>query len=449
MNISLKNQDELNAVLAVTIEPGDYQEKVDKTLENYRKQANIPGFRKGKVPAGLVRKQYGKSVMIDEVNHLLQHAVSDYLRDNKVDILGNPLPVPQTDINWDQPGEMTFEFELGLSPDFELKISGRNKVNYYKIVADKETVDRYVDDIAKRYGKLTQPEEPVETDMFSGTFVELEDGEVKEDGIEKKNQFMGSVLKTAKAKKALLALKPGESMDLDLKKDFNKDYNTASLIGVTDSNFEEMNAQFRFTLESVSRIEAAELNQELFDKVFGPGEVSSEEEFKARVKDDIEKMYKRDTDQFFMNEVSEYLLDKTSFDLPAEFLKKWIQTAGEEPLSSEQAEEEYPRMEKGLRWQLIENKIIRDNEIKVSQEELVNYTKGLVAAQMAQYGQQVEDAEMENIAKNVLQNQEEAERINDRLYSEKMKEFYLNTFKVEEKEVSYDDFAKLVSEQNA
>lgn len=447
MEFTKKNIDDLNAILTVQVTPDDYLETVEKTLAEYRKSANIPGFRKGKVPAGLINKQYRMPVLIDEINKLLQNGVYKYIADEKIDILGNPLPVADENIDWTGTDTYEFSFELGLAPAFEVKISGKNKMTYNKVVADKATVDRFVEDMTKRYGKMSTPETFEEGDMFEGTFVELDGSEVKEGGIEKRTQFAGSSLK-GKAKKSLVEGALNDVVVINAKKDFVKGYNPAGLLGITDAALEELEGVFNFTLTNVTRIEPADLNQEFFDKIYGEGAVKDEKEFRARVKEEAEKMYKADADQYFMNSVADYLLERTEFELPDTFLKKWMSTNGENPISTEEIDAEYPKMVKGLKWQLIENKIIRDNDIKVGQEELINHTKNLVKAQLAQYGQAgMEEEEVNKIAMNVLQNKEEAERLNEQLYGQKMLDFYLNTFKIEEAEVSYDDFVKLATEQ--
>ncbi len=447
MEFTKKNIDDLNAILTVQVTPDDYLETVEKTLAEYRKSANIPGFRKGKVPAGLINKQYRMPVLIDEINKLLQNGVYKYIADEKIDILGNPLPVADENIDWTGTDTYEFSFELGLAPAFEVKISGKNKMTYNKVVADKATVDRFVEDMTKRYGKMSTPETFEEGDMFEGTFVELDGSEVKEGGIEKRTQFAGSSLK-GKAKKSLVEGALNDVVVINAKKDFVKGYNPAGLLGITDAALEELEGVFNFTLTNVTRIEPADLNQEFFDKIYGEGAVKDEKEFRARVKEEAEKMYKADADQYFMNSVADYLLERTEFELPDTFLKKWMSTNGENPISTEEIDAEYPKMVKGLKWQLIENKIIRDNDIKVGQEELIDHTKNLVKAQLAQYGQAgMEEEEVNKIAMNVLQNKEEAERLNEQLYGQKMLDFYLNTFKIEEAEVSYDDFVKLATEQ--
>jgi len=448
MNISKNEVDTLNLTVNIEITPEDYQDKVNSVLQNYRKSANIPGFRPGKVPMGLIKKQYGKAVLIDEINKILQDAIFNYIQEEKLNILGNPLPVEQEELDFDTPGTYNFGFELGLSPEVDVKISKKNKVKGVKVVADDKVLDTYMEDIRGRYGKMSTPEKPAADDMFHGSFTEVDaDGAAVEGGIVKEDaQFLGTNLKTKKAQGELAKSSMGSTMAFDAKKSFGKDYNVAGLLGVTDAQLEASTGSFEFKLTNISRMEPAELNQEFFDKVYGEGEVTSEKEMRERMKEEAERMYANEADQYFMNNVAEYLLDKTKFDLPVAFLKKWMQTSGEKPLTAEEVEADWDKTEKGLRYQLIENKVIQAGEISVSQEELLDHTVGLVKAQFQQYGQQVMDDEMlKGIAENALKNEEEARRLNDQVYNAKLLTYYKENFKVEEKEVTYDDFIKLVT----
>ena len=450
MNISKNEVDALNLVVNIEITPEDYQEKVNGVLQNYRKSANIPGFRPGKVPMGLIKKQYGKAVLIDEINKMLQDAIYNYIQEEKLNILGNPLPIEQEELDFDTPGTYSFGFELGLSPEFEVKISKKNKIKGVKVTADAKVLDTYMEDIRGRYGKMSTPEKPAAEDMYHGSFTEVDaEGAVVDGGIVKEDaQFMGTNLKTKKAQGDLAKTTMGSTVTFNANKSFGKGYNVAGLLGVTDAQLEASTGSFEFKLTNISRMEPAELNQEFFDKVYGEGAVTSEEEMRARMKEEAERMYENEADQYFLNNVAEYLLDKTKFDLPVEFLKKWMQTSGEKPLTAEEVEADWEKTEKGLRYQLIENSVITAAEINVSREDLLDHTVGMVKAQFQQYGQQVMDDEMlKGIAENALKNEEEVRRISDQVYNAKLLAHYKESFKVEEKEVTYDQFIKLVTEK--
>ncbi|HAD96226.1 MAG TPA: trigger factor [Cryomorphaceae bacterium] len=443
MNVTTRNTSDLSAVLTVNIKPEDYQEKVDKMLRDYRKRASIPGFRPGHVPSSLIKKQYGKAVLIEEVNHILQHAVYDHIRDEKLDILGNPLPVAQDDIDWDNQTEFSFEFELGLTPDFELSFDNKTKVPIYKIVADKKMVDRYVSDYAKRFGTMSYPEVVEENTIVKGTFRELDDkGNVVEGGLEATGTFNTDSIDQKKVMKELSGSKKGDTITLNINKTFDKETDLARVLKVDAEQLANAGDNFSMTIVEISKLEPAPLNQELFDKVFGEDAIKSEEEFRQKVKEDAEQMFVGEGERKFYEDVKETLLKKMKFDLPTEFLKKWMQTAGEKPVSAEEVEEQYPEMEDSMKWQLVENKVIKQHNIEVTEEELKQYTMNLVARQMAQYGQTPEQADLESIAGRVMENKDEVQRITDQLFSAKLTQFFRENLKLVEKEVTFDEFLK-------
>lgn len=445
MEVSTRKTGDLQAVMTVNLKEDDYREKVDKQLKDYRKKANIPGFRKGHVPMSLVKKQYGKAVLIEEVNHILQHAIFDHIKEENLDILGNPVPVEQTDIDWNAQKEFSFEYELGLAPDFDLKVSDKVKVPFYKITADKEMVDRYVEDYARRYGKMSYPEKVEDKCIVKAEFIEVDKkDELVENGLSESATFTIESLDDKKSIKELMGKTKGDELVLDSKKAFKKDFNLANLLGIEEAKLEATTQRFKLKLTEISKLEPAELNQELFDKIFGEGAVSSEKEFRNRIKEDAEKSFVTHSNQQFYVDAKSKLLDKMKFDLPEEFLKKWMQNAGEKPLSKEEAETQFPDMKEEMRWQLIENKVIKEHNIKVNNDELLDFTKQLVARQMAQYGQMPEELDLESIAKNVIQNKEEEQRITDQLYSEKLINFFKENLKLDEKEVTVEEFRKKV-----
>lgn len=444
MKVNVHKNDALNAMLTVSIEESDYREKVEKTLKDYRKKANIPGFRPGNVPAGLIKKQFGKAVLIEEVNHLLQHAVYDHIRDEKLDILGNPMPVEQTDIDWDSQKEFEFQYELGLAPEFEVKLDGRTKVAFHKIVADEDMVGRYISDYARRFGTMSYPEAIEEYAIIKAKFVEIDaNDQPVEDGIEAETTFAFEAL-SKNAAEAVNGKKVEESFILETDS-FDNDFSLEGILRITKDKLESSTGRFEVSPIELSKLEPAALDQDLFDKIFGEGTVSSEEEFKARIKADAERVFVGDSDRKFYQDVRNKLLEKIEFDLPEVFLKKWMKTATEDPMSEEEIESKFPEMKEDMRWQIIENRVIRENGIKVDHPELVEYTKQLVLQQMAQYGQFPEGLDLDKIANNVLGNQEEAQRINDQLFQQKLMQFFKDTLSVEEKEVSYTEFIELLS----
>ena len=376
MNITKEQIDELNAVVKVAITKDDYQDKVDSILKDYRKQANIPGFRKGQVPMGLIKKQYGKGVLVEEVNKLLQESLNKYLTEEKLDVLGNPLPKQQDNFDWDTE-EFAFEFELGLAPSFEVPLKTKKAITSYKIVADKKMVDEQIERIQKQYGKLISKTEVNKKDEVTGTFKN------EEEEIDHKSTLDFEMFKGKKADD-LLGKKVGDTVLLKTKGLFKEDNTLTSVLGVSADKVETLNIEVSFTIEEINEREPAKLDQDLFDKLFGPDTIKSEKELKDRIKEDSEKQFEQQSDQKLLNDVTEYFIENTKFDLPSGFLTKWIQVTGKNPLSEAQAIEEYKKSEKGLRYQLIEGKIIKDNDLQVQFDELKEFAKGFIKSQMAQ-----------------------------------------------------------------
>ena len=446
MNISKENIDSLNAVVKIELTAADYQAQVDAKLANYRKTADMPGFRKGKVPMGVIKKRYAIPVKVEEINKILSDSLTKYIIDEKLDILGNPLPKDGLHINWEKQDDFTFEYELGLAPEFEVKISKKNKVDFFTIKADDALIDTYAEDISKRYGKMSSPEKVEEKDLVYGTFLELDaDGKEIENGLSNQASISLETLKTKKLKAEFVGSAKGAIITIDPKKSFIKDTDVASLLGVEKDAFEALTSKFSFTIDNISRMEAAELNAELFDKMYGEGNVKTEKEFRAKIATEAEAMFVAESDRKFQNDAVEYLLDKTKFDLPEEFLKKWMQTVSETPITLAEVEEQFVGYKTSLRWQIIENRIAKENKLSVSREEALAETKKLIAAQMAKYGQVSPEEEMlEQYANQVLANKEEEKNIYDRAFAAKMTAFFKENFKMNEKEISYEKFKNMV-----
>lgn len=437
MNITRENIDELNAVLKVDIAREDYSGKVEKILKDYRKNANIPGFRKGHVPMGMVKKQYGKAVLVDEVNKLLQESLNKYLTEEKLDVLGNPLPKEQENFDWDAEN-YTFEFELGLSPQFEVSLDNEKPITHYKIVAGDEMIDNQVKSIQKQYGKLVSKEVAEEGDQLTGTFKN------EAEGIENKTTLP---LEKVKNKEPFLGAKAGDTIKVSTKDLFEDDHQLMDFLEVEHDKAHGLDVEVEFTVEEVNTQELADLDQELFDKLFGKGEVTSVTELKDKIKEDAAKQFEQQSDQQLLNDVTEMLIENTNFDLPKEFLQKWIQTAGEKELTPEEAREEYEKSEKGLRFQLIEGKLIQENNLEVKFEDLKSFAKDRIKEQMAQFGQMnPEEKELDDIAARILSRQDEVKRLSEQLMNQKLLELYKEKVNLEEKEVTYEEFVKEVYE---
>ncbi|NNF32316.1 MAG: trigger factor [Flavobacteriaceae bacterium] len=435
MNITKKEIDSLNAVVTVEISKDDYSEKVDTILNDYRKNANIPGFRKGHVPMGMVKKQYGKAVLVDEVNKILQSELHKFLSEENLDVLGNPLPKNEEDIDWEA-GDLSFEFDLGLAPEFEVNLKGK-AVTSYKIVADEEMINNQVKTIRKQYGKLISKDTVEKGDEVTGTFT----SEEKE--IENKTTFETDVLKGKKQISAIVGAKVGDKINLKTKGLFKDDHDNQRFLGVEHDDAHGLNIEVTLTIEEVNKREMADLNQELFDKLFGEGVVTSEEQLKEKIKEDAERQFEQQSDQKLLNDVVESLIENTKFDLPSEFLQRWIQKSGEEALTEEAAKEEFERSEKGLRYQLIEGRLRAEHNLQVTFDELKEYSRNMIRMQMAQFGNMnPTDEELDGITSRIMSNEEEVRRLSEQLNTNKMLQFYKENAKLKTKEVTYDKFIK-------
>ena len=439
MNITKKDIDQLNAVLTVQVDKKDYQQKVDKVLKNYKKTATVPGFRKGFVPMGMIKKQYEKSIVIDEVNKLLQEALNKYLVEEKLDILGNPIPKPDENFSWES-DQFSFDFELGMSPKFEINLDTKKKITLNNIVADKEFIDGELLNIQKQYGKLISQVEVVEGGRIVGDF----SFEYKEETQTKNATVDLDQIKGKANIKKFLGKKVDDEVVLKTKNLFKDDHDLMHALGLDHDDAHGFDVTVSFKIIEIYKTELADLNQDLFDKLFGKDKVKSEKELREEIKKSAEKQFQVQADQHFLNDATDYLIKNTKFDLPAEFLKKWLQSGTEKELTKEEAISEYDRSEKGLRYQLIEGQIAKEHNIEVSYEDLRVYAGEVVMAQFAQYGQamSLDDEQLKPIIDNVLKNQEEVKKLSEQLMSQKLLSFYKENLKYITKEVTYKEYVE-------
>ena len=436
MKVSKKDIDKLNSVLSVEIQKKDYESNVDKVLKDYRKRANIPGFRKGHTPIGLIKKQYGMSVKVDEINKLMQKGLSDYLNTEKLAILGNPIPVEKNEIDWNS-DVLAFDFEIGLSPEFDVNLKNKKAIPSYEIDVDKKMIDDQIKNIQNQYGKLVSRDKVEDGFEINGTFSN------EEFEVENKSNCKLENVKGKSNKEILSNLKLGESVDLKTKGLFKNESDLSFHLKLNDENKDKIKT-VNFSLNEINERQPADLDQELFDKLFGKDSVKTVTELKKKLKSDAESNFVNQTDQKLLNDVTEYLIENTKFNLPDEFLKKWMQTAGEKKLSVVEAESEYEKSEKGLRYQLIEAKLIEQNDIKIDPSQIKNFAKELIKSQMKQYGQNNPDEkELESISQRILSNKEEVKRISDQLLSKKLIELFKSKLKFKNNKVTYDKFIEM------
>ena len=436
MNITKTQVDALNAVITVAIAKEDYANQVEKKLYDYKKTAAISGFRKGAVPMSVIQKQYGKPVLQEEVNKVLQASLSKYLSSERLDLLGNPIPNTDKKIDWDAE-DFSFEFEIGLAPEFSVDLAAAKNVTRYTIIADDKMLNDQVERIAKQYGKLISQSEVKEDFEVRGTFTNAENG------INAPANFGLDIFADKKVAKAFIGKKVGDVVAVGTKGLFDDDHKLMDYLKIGHDDVHGLDITVDFTIEEINAIEKAEFDQELFDKLFGPGVISSIEELKAKIKEDAEAQFAQQADQKFLNDVTDALIENTKFDLPSSFLKKWMKTMGETPLTDEQIEEEYAKAEKGLRFQLIEGRVMSDNKLQITFEDLKAHTAEIIKKQMAQFGQlNPSDEEVAGIVARVMGNQDEVKRLSEQVMGEKMIGLYNEKVKTKSKEVNYDQFIK-------
>lgn len=447
MNIVRTDIDQNNAVLTVQIEKADYSANVEKTLRDYRKKANIPGFRPGMVPMSLMYKMYGKAIKADEINKVAADALNKYIMDNEINILGEPLPSedfkPYED--FDQREEFEFPFAIGIAPEFDVEFDKKDKVKYYEITVDDTMIDNQVKSYTSRYGRYTQEETVEERDMVKGEIVELENGEARAEGIKLSDAVLTpAYLKDENQKVMFIGAKKGDVIVFNPAKAFDNDAELASFLKLKKEDVKDITSDFSFTITGITRYNESEINQELFDKVFGEGTVTSEEEFRAKIAANIEQDLKRDADYKFGIDAREMLLKKfENLTFPDAFLKRWLLSENKN-MTAETLEADYPKMIEELKWQLISNKIAKKNDVKVENEDIEEYARNIARSQFAQYGMiGLEDSILDNYAKDMLKKEETLKSIYSRVFDNKVIEVVKNNVKLDIKKISIEEFNKL------
>jgi trigger factor len=447
MNITKTNIDDLNAVIKLQIVKEDYESRVNDVLKNYRKKANINGFRQGKVPMGVIKKMYGTPVLADEINKILSEELMKYIRENDLKILGEPLPNEddQKEINWEKDTEFEFSFDIGLTPEYTLNLSKRDKMTFYKIKVDEKMIENGVEMHARRFGANEPAEVIEEKEMIKGNYAQVDaEGNLVEGGITSEDVAISlEYMADEDAKKKFVGAKKEDVIVFNPAKAFANKTDLASMLNIAKEEAENLDTDFQFTITEINKFVPAEINQELFDKTFGEGTIASEEEFKNRIQEDIEKQLVNDSDYKFMIDAKEKFVKKAKMTLPEDFLKRWI-TATNKEMTAEQVEKEFTNYVDEFKWQLIKNRLTEENEIKVSEEEVVEFAKKAALMQFQQYGMMdVPEEYLTNYAQQMMQNKEEAGKIYERKIDEKVVEFIKGAIKIEEKEVSTEEFNKM------
>ena len=453
MNITQESTGNLTATVKVEIIETDYQEEVEKALRDHRRKAAIPGFRPGKVPFGMIKKMYGKAVLAEEVNKILSESLENYLKENKIEILGQPLPgkEKESDIDFDIQKDFEFYFDIGLTPDFDLSLSDKIEVNYYTINADDKMLDNQIQEIRHRHGVMSEVDITKEGDLVKGDLTELDEtGEKKIDGIVNTTTISLNYIKDEDARKKFIGIKKGDQVIFNPLKATGNAVETASMLGIQKEDTEKMNSDFSFSVNEISRLMPADLNENFYNLVFPGEDLKSEEAFRQRVRKDMSNSFVVDSDKQFMNESVIALVNEADISLPDDFLRRYILEINQNKLTAEKLDGDFDNYLRSMRWQLIENQIIKDHELNVTDKDIQHYIRSYFTAQFFKTDEEKEDEStkerLANLVKMVMENKEEVKKIYDHLYDNRLRELLKSTIKINNKEISYEEFVKLVSE---
>lgn len=447
MNITQEKIDDLNAVVKIKISPEDYTEKVDKSIKEQAKKSTLPGFRKGMVPAAHIKKMFGRNILVETINAVLSEQLNTYLTENKVEILGQPLPVldETKEFKWDGTDEFEFDYEIGLAPAVELNIGADDKFTQYVVKADEETLASRIKNIRRSYGKMTNPEVSAEDDVLYAELAQLSaDGSVFEEGIKNTGSIRLDQVKDKEILASLTGVKKDDVFELDVQKAFeNNEAVIAKLLNIAEEEAKALDAKFQVTVKNINRLEEADLDQEFFDKIFGEGVVTDEAGFTAKITEEIEGMFKMDADRKLQNDMYTQLTEQVKMDLPDAFLRKWLKATNEK-LTDAELEEGYNDFAKNLKWTLIENKIIKDNQIEIKYEDVFETAKQRLDAQFRMYSPApMPEDQLGQYTATFLQEKDNANRIFEEVKALKVFDYIQSVATLDQQEIAYNKFVEM------
>lgn len=448
MNITQEPIDALRAQVTVKLEKQDYEGRCEKILQHQRKQIVMPGFRKGKVPMDIVKKQYGKTVLADELNKLLSESLQKHITENKLHVLGNPIPSEEKEENgdWDNPDDFTFTYELGLAPEVDLKFGWRARFTRHTIPVDKKAIDNRVLDMQRQHGTVSDVESSEEKDMLIGTFVQLEEsGAQLEGGITNKSSISIEFTDDKSTKNKLIGLSIGSDIVVDPHKVSKNHDDLGKMLGISHEQAHALKGDFKFTVEEIKRLNPHEVGQSLFDKIYPQGEVKDEKDFRSRIEKDLEGHFDRDAEWVFRRRFIVDLIEYMKIPLPEVFLKHWIKLSNDKPVTDEQIESEFAGYADSLRWQLLQQTVMKDQEMKITADELESEARKFVGAQYAQYGMPLDEEAMDQVAKGVLAKEDERRKIADVIIERKVVDYLKTQVSIKDKSVSYEKFSELAA----
>ena len=451
MNITKEQKDALNAVIKINLMPEDYKDRVNTVLKKYQKTANIPGFRAGMVPVGMIKKMYGKAVLVDELNNLLSETLGKYIYDNKIDVIGNPLPKKSdTEQVFEDGQNFEFLYELGIAPDFEINYP-KSKIPYYTVKIDDKMVENDVNDMRRRYGKFSNPEVSDETNILYGEFNELDaEGNLKEEGNKTTTTVSIEMIKDVLDRKQFVGLKKGDIVNFNPLETFKNETEVAAMLRVEKTSA-ALQSNYRFTVMTINRVEKAEMNQEFFDKIYGEGVVKSEEEFKAKVHEGIASYFGRESDRKLKKDLRMKMIEEMNLPLPDDFLKRMLKANQDKDkqLDEHAFEHEYMHLAEDLRWNLINGKIAKTNNIEISDEEITTVAKQVLYQQFANYGiADMDVTKLDDVAKRYLSEENNREKIERSILDQKVFDSVKPQLKLDNIELPYEEFVSKLHEKS-
>jgi trigger factor len=452
MKSTLNKKDEVNGTIVIELEKADYQEKVDKSINQFRQKANIPGFRQGKVPKSVIQRMYGKAVLVDEVNKLVTEELTNFIRENKLKILGEPISddSEEKQVDLDKDETLTFYFDVALTPEFELPLDKSTEMTYYRVKLEDDLLEKQLDAYKQNYGTYaTIEEEAKDTDLIKGTLTEMDGEKEKENGLVIENAIlMPSYLKEESVKNQFIGAKVGNSIVFNPKSAYdNNEAEVASLLQTTKENIQDINSDFRLDIKEITRYKEAELNQELFDRILGEGVVTSEEEFRTKIASELSNQFKPNADHLFIHTAKDIIVEKMKdVKFPDEFLKRWLLESNDKK-TAEEVEADYPAILEDLKFHIAKQKIVEENGIKVEYQDIEALAAEVAKAQFAQYGMTNLPADvLQNYTKSLLEKEETIQNLYDRATEEKLIAWLKENLAVTEKEISSKEFSEIMSE---
>lgn len=456
MNVTKETTGDLTAVLKIEVSSEDYKEAVEKELKNYRKKANMPGFRPGQVPMGLIKKMYEKPVRAEQVQNVMTEAMYKYIDDNKIELLGTPMAnndkTPQ--IDWDNQFDYTFYFDIALQPSFDIDLSSQN-TTYYRITPTDDILNRFVEDIQRRFGKFEVPENVGENDLVYGEIKELDqEGNVKEGGIQTPTSLSVDLISMVTIKKKFLGAKKDDVIVFNLAKAFKNVTELAAMLRIDKEKAKEFKSDVEFRISSISRITKHELNEELYSKAYANRNIKTEEEFRQVAKEDLVNTYSKEADRYFLNETSKQLVETSKIGLPDEFMKRWLIETNQGKVDEKEITDNYNTYRDSIKWQLIESKLMEKYKLEVSKDEIKTYYKdALISNYFPVVENETEEQKnereksIEKIADNMLENKEQGKQVYEYLFDQKLTATLKSQTKCEIKEISMEDFSQLIKKQ--